>query len=77
MVLNQAQAWAVNCKAHLHLIREASPLFNANTDGGVFLVTSSVAGIAASGSSMAYSVTKAAGSRIFYEWSMLVLMSCT
>lgn len=34
---------------------------NANAEGGVFLLTSSVAGIAPSGSSMAYSVTKAAG----------------
>ena len=51
----------MNCKANLHLLRKALPTFNANQDGGVFLLTSSVAGVAASGSSMAYSVTKAAG----------------
>ncbi|MCJ1460902.1 hypothetical protein MMC28_011284 [Mycoblastus sanguinarius] len=34
---------------------------NANPEGGVFMLTSSVAGVSASGSSMAYSVTKAAG----------------
>ena len=55
------QCWAVNCKANLHIIRKALPTFNANAEGGVFLLTSSVAGVAASGSSMAYSVSKAAG----------------
>jgi NAD(P)-dependent dehydrogenase (short-subunit alcohol dehydrogenase family) len=43
------------------LLRAALPTFNANAEGGAFIVTSSVAGIAASGSSMPYSVTKAAG----------------
>jgi NAD(P)-dependent dehydrogenase (short-subunit alcohol dehydrogenase family) len=42
------------------LFREALPTFNANPEGGVFLITSSVAGTSLSGSSMAYSVTKAA-----------------
>ena len=55
------QCWAVNCKANLHIIRKALPTFNANAEGGVFLLTSSVAGVSASGSSMAYSVSKAAG----------------
>lgn len=62
--LNEAEwdkCWAVNCKANLHIIRKALPTFNANAEGGVFLLTSSVAGVAASGSSMAYSVSKAAG----------------
>lgn len=45
----------------MHLLRKALPTFNANPDGGVFLMTSSVAGIAPSGSTMAYSVSKAAG----------------
>lgn len=36
------------------------PLFNANAEGGVLLVTSSIAGRSIGGSSMAYSVTKAA-----------------
>ena len=56
------QCWAVNCKANLHIIRKALPTFNANAEGGVFLLASSVAGVAACGSSMAYSVSKAAGS---------------
>jgi NAD(P)-dependent dehydrogenase (short-subunit alcohol dehydrogenase family) len=34
--------------------------FNANHDGGVFIITSSIAGIRPNGSSMPYSVTKAA-----------------
>ena len=42
-------------------MQAALPTFNANHEGGVFLVTSSVAGIGASGSSMPYSVTKASG----------------
>ncbi|MCJ1484701.1 hypothetical protein MMC06_004874 [Schaereria dolodes] len=55
------KCWAINTKGNLHLLREALPTFNANSDGGVFLMTSSIAGIAPSGSSMAYSVSKAAG----------------
>lgn len=53
--------WAVNCKANLHLLRKALPTLNANPEGGVFLTTTSVAGVAPTGSSMAYSVSKAAG----------------
>ena len=55
------QCWAVNCKANLHIFRKALPTLNANPEGGVYLLTSSVAGVAATGSSMAYAVTKAAG----------------
>jgi len=47
--------------SHLQLMQEAAPIFNANPDGGLFLISSSVAGIYTGGSSMAYSVTKAAG----------------
>lgn len=43
------------------VLRAALPAFNANPDGGAFIITSSVAGVAASGSSMPYAVTKAAG----------------
>ena len=53
--------WSVNCKANLHLFRKALPTLNANEDGGVFLMTTSIAGIGPTGSSMPYSVTKAAG----------------
>ncbi|KAL8841061.1 MAG: hypothetical protein Q9170_001086 [Blastenia crenularia] len=55
------KCWAVNCKGNLHLLRKALPTFNANPEGGVFLMTSSIAGIGAQGSTMAYSVSKAAG----------------
>lgn len=55
------KCWAVNVKAQLHLLRAAMPIFAANQDGGVFLITSSAAGTVTKGSSMAYSVTKAAG----------------
>ncbi|MDI1487296.1 MAG: hypothetical protein OHK93_006565 [Ramalina farinacea] len=58
------KCWATNVKAQLHLMQKAMPVFNQNPEGGVFLITSSVAGIGASGSSMAYSVTKAAGLHI-------------
>jgi NAD(P)-dependent dehydrogenase (short-subunit alcohol dehydrogenase family) len=41
-------------------MRAALSTFTANPDGGAFIVTSSIAGIRPSGSSMPYSVTKAA-----------------
>lgn len=37
------QCWAINCKGNMHLLREALPTFNANAEGGVFLMTSSIA----------------------------------
>ncbi|KAL9080526.1 MAG: hypothetical protein Q9159_007593 [Coniocarpon cinnabarinum] len=55
------RCWQVNVKSQHALCRAAVPHFNANPQGGVFLMTSSVAGNTQSGSSMAYSVTKAAG----------------
>lgn len=42
-------------------MQQAGPIFNSNPDGGVYLISSSVAAISQGGSSMAYSVTKAAG----------------
>jgi len=50
----------VNVKAHIYLLREALSTFNSNAEGGVYIITSSIAGRIASGSSMPYSVTKAA-----------------
>lgn len=41
--LIQLQSWAVNVKSNLHLLQEAAPTFNKNCDGGVVLMTSSVA----------------------------------
>ncbi|PGH27519.1 hypothetical protein AJ80_00760 [Polytolypa hystricis UAMH7299] len=55
------KCWATNVKANLHVFREAAPTLSANADGGAFIMTSSIAGVAPGGSSMAYSVSKAAG----------------
>ncbi|EME44462.1 hypothetical protein DOTSEDRAFT_130457 [Dothistroma septosporum NZE10] len=54
------KCWNTNVKGNHALLKEALPTLNANPDGGVFIMTSSVAGKSLSGSSMAYSVTKAA-----------------
>ena len=54
------RAWAVNVKGNHALLKEALPTFRENAEGGVFLITSSIAAISLGGSSMAYSVTKAA-----------------
>ncbi|RMY93961.1 hypothetical protein D0864_05608 [Hortaea werneckii] len=54
------KCWSVNVLGMHALIKEAMPTFNSNPEGGVFLITSSVASVSLSGSSMAYSVTKAA-----------------
>lgn len=55
-----SQCYAFQVKGQIALLRAAMPTFNANPDGGVFLITSSIAGVYPGGSSMAYSVTKAA-----------------
>lgn len=52
--------FAVNVKAQTHLMIAALPTFAANPEGGVFIITSSIAGRTIGGSSMPYSVTKAA-----------------
>lgn len=54
------KCWAVNVRAPLTLMKAAKPHFDKNDQGGVFLITSSVAAQTIGGSSMAYSVTKAA-----------------
>ncbi|KAF2490782.1 NAD(P)-binding protein [Lophium mytilinum] len=54
------KCWAVNVKGQHALLRAALPTFNANPDGGAFIMTSSVAGVSQGGSSMAYAITKAA-----------------
>lgn len=58
----------------MHLFRQALPTFNSNPEGGVFLMSSSVAGLAVTGSSMAYSVSKAAGELV--EFSPMFLLIC-
>jgi NAD(P)-dependent dehydrogenase (short-subunit alcohol dehydrogenase family) len=50
----------MNVKAHLWLFHAAKPHFEANEEGGSFLTVASVAGVRPSGSSLPYSVTKAA-----------------
>ncbi|KAL4996801.1 hypothetical protein BDV10DRAFT_195583 [Aspergillus recurvatus] len=55
------KCWSANVKGHMWLFKAALPTFRANPDGGVFLLTSSAAAVSASGSSLPYSVTKAAG----------------
>lgn len=54
------KCWQCNVMAHLQLLQVAKPIFDENEEGGVYIITSSVAGIRPSGSSMGYSVTKAA-----------------
>ena len=50
----------MNVKAQTHLMKAALPTFTSNLEGGVFIITSSIAGRNTGGSSMPYSVTKAA-----------------
>ncbi|BFZ55107.1 hypothetical protein PYCC9005_002146 [Savitreella phatthalungensis] len=52
------KTYAMNVKAHMFLFKAAKQLFEANDDGGSFIITTSVAGIKQSGSSLAYSVSK-------------------
>ncbi|PBP25080.1 hypothetical protein BUE80_DR003965 [Diplocarpon rosae] len=54
------KCYAVNVKAQALLMREAAATFNGNVHGGVFIMTSSIAGKTLGGSSMPYSVLKAA-----------------
>lgn len=55
------KCWACNVMSHIQILQVAKPIFDKNEEGGAYIMTSSIAGITASGSSMAYSVTKAAG----------------
>ena len=54
------RCWKTNVLGVKQLAASATPIFNSNPEGGVVLVTSSIAGRSIGGSSMAYSVTKAA-----------------
>ena len=54
------RCWKTNVLGVKALAAAAVPVFNSNAEGGVVLVTSSIAGRSIGGSSMAYSVTKAA-----------------
>jgi NAD(P)-dependent dehydrogenase (short-subunit alcohol dehydrogenase family) len=54
------KCWKTNVLGMKQLVSEVLPTFNANPEGGVVIITSSIAGKSIEGSSMAYSVTKAA-----------------
>lgn len=54
------RCWATNVKGPKFLVSAALPTFRANAEGGAVIITSSVAAQSLGGSSMAYSVTKAA-----------------
>lgn len=54
------KCWKTNVLGVKQVVASAMPTFNSNPEGGVVLVTSSIAGRSIGGSSMAYSVTKAA-----------------
>jgi NAD(P)-dependent dehydrogenase (short-subunit alcohol dehydrogenase family) len=54
------KCWRTNVLGVKSLVSSAMPTFQGNEEGGVVLVTSSIAGRTIGGSSMAYSVTKAA-----------------
>ena len=50
----------MNVKSHLWLLYAAKPHLEASEDGGSFITVASLAGVRPSGSSLPYSVTKAA-----------------
>ncbi|KAF2845790.1 short-chain dehydrogenase/reductase-like protein SDR [Plenodomus tracheiphilus IPT5] len=54
------RCWSANVKVPKALLAEAQATFNANPDGGIMITTGSIAGLTQGGSSMPYSVTKAA-----------------
>ncbi|KAF2622273.1 short chain dehydrogenase/reductase [Macroventuria anomochaeta] len=54
------RCWSANVKVPRALLLAAKPTFDFNSDGGLMITTGSIAGIGQGGSSMPYSVTKAA-----------------
>ncbi|KAL1797243.1 hypothetical protein ACET3X_003849 [Alternaria dauci] len=54
------KCWSANVKVPKAILSEARATFDANPDGGLMITTGSIAGIGQGGSSMPYSVTKAA-----------------
>ncbi|KAJ5257220.1 NADP(+)-dependent dehydrogenase [Penicillium angulare] len=54
------KCWNINVKSSFYLFKAAKPTFDANPEGGAFIITASTAGVAPSGSSLPYAVTKAA-----------------
>ncbi|KAB2108587.1 hypothetical protein AG0111_0g3519 [Alternaria gaisen] len=54
------KCWNANVKVPKAILSEARATFDANPDGGLMITTGSIAGVSQGGSSMPYSVTKAA-----------------
>ncbi|KAJ5083749.1 hypothetical protein N7456_013176 [Penicillium angulare] len=54
------KCWNINVKSSFYLFKAAKPTFDANPEGGAFIITASTAGVVPSGSSLPYAVTKAA-----------------
>ncbi|KAJ5647637.1 hypothetical protein N7490_004009, partial [Penicillium lividum] len=54
------KCWNINVKSSFYLFKAAKSTFDANPEGGAFIITASTAGIIPSGSSVPYAVTKAA-----------------
>ena len=54
------KCWQTNVMGPKKFVQEALPTFNKNAEGGVVLITSSIAAQSLGGSSMPYCVTKAA-----------------
>ncbi|KAJ5709965.1 hypothetical protein N7493_009557 [Penicillium malachiteum] len=54
------KCWNINVKSSLYLFKAAKSTFDANPEGGAFLITASTAGVTPSGSAVPYSVAKAA-----------------
>ncbi|RAO69061.1 uncharacterized protein BHQ10_005073 [Talaromyces amestolkiae] len=66
------KCWTVNVLAHLQLMQTASPILKNNPDGGVYIITSSIAGHVTGGSSIAYSVTKAAALHLMKHFAFIL-----
>ncbi|RMZ84375.1 hypothetical protein DV738_g583, partial [Chaetothyriales sp. CBS 135597] len=54
------RCFAANVKSHLWLLYAAKPYLSVSPGSGAFVTVASIAGVRATGSSLAYSVTKAA-----------------
>ncbi|EMD96557.1 hypothetical protein COCHEDRAFT_1122967 [Bipolaris maydis C5] len=65
------RCWNANVKVPKALLSEARATFDANPDGGHMITTGSIAGVSQGGSSMAYSVTKAA------QWQLVKCLAMT
>ncbi|USP76653.1 putative galactose dehydrogenase GalD [Curvularia clavata] len=65
------KCWSANVKVPKALLSEAKATFEANSEGGHMITTGSIAGVSQGGSSMPYSVTKAA------QWQLVKCLATT